>query len=296
MTSTPQGLIDHGDYDLSGVVRDSWDAFLTQVESVDLSARTRLDGWTVRDIVVHLGTWDGRSAMTEVVETLGADETAPHTDPDSLNAALIDAHGGASDDDVRDALRGSRDAAVALLDSDVARQRGTELVVGVTGAMPLLTVMHAGCYELALHALDIADAMEGEVDPALLGHGIAALADSTGCLAARSSAEATVGVIADEAAWSFTSMADSGWTTEQVVGDPSGPRVSGSATDLLEASSGRQDPVRLVARRRLKVAHVGGLMALTPVLDSVPGLPGGKSLAFAAKSLGGVGSLLGRLR
>jgi hypothetical protein len=63
-------------------------------------------------------------------------------------------------------------------------------------------------------------------------------------------------------------------------------RVSGRAEDLLEASAGRADPVRLVTLRHLRIKHLGGLLALTPIIDQVPGLPGGRTLKTAAKTLG----------
>lgn len=283
---TPMGLLHDTDYDLAAAVTESWDAFVELVEDADLSARTRLDGWTVRDVALHLGTWDGESALTEVLASLRSGETETPLDPEAFNTQVIEAHRGAGDDEVRAALRESRTAVVELLASDEARERAGDPVSSVLGPMPLLTVVHAGCYELAVHALDIADATGATCPPVLLQHGIAALTDSTGCLAAREGIEATIGINAEEAPWSFTSRADGSWETTRIVGDAHGPRVSGRAEDVLEASAGRADPVRLVTRRHLKVKHIGGLLALTPIIDQVPGLPGGRGLKLAAKTLG----------
>ncbi|MEV7398367.1 maleylpyruvate isomerase N-terminal domain-containing protein [Aeromicrobium sp. NPDC092404] len=292
MTSaSPHGVIDLPAYDLAAAVLDSWDAFIALVDQVDLSADTRLRGWSVREIALHVGTWDGRSALSEVLVTLGSTAADEPLDTDAFNAELVDAHPDATAADIRAALVGSRDAAAELLTSNIARDRGTELVASVTGPMPLLTVVHAQCFELALHALDVVEATGATCDPVLLRNGVAALADSTGCLAARAGADATIGIIADEAPWTFTSRPDGSWTTAPVEGDPHGPRISGRARDLLEAAAGRAEPVRLLATRRLRVSHPAGLTALTPILDQVPGLPGGKGLALAAKSLGGIGSL-----
>ncbi|MCW2831711.1 MAG: hypothetical protein JWP31_2403 [Aeromicrobium sp.] len=288
-----RGLIDNDDYHLEGAVLECWDAFVDLADRADLATKTRLDGWRVREILVHLGTWEGRSSLTGVVETLGADEPGEAPDPDAVNAALIEAHRTASDEEVRAALRASRDAVAELLESDLARERGTELVMGPLGAMPLLTVVHAACYELALHALDIAEAVDESCDPALLSHGISALADSTGCLAARSGIDAEVSIVVGDDGWTFDTSEDGGWRTA-AEHKPRGTRLAGSAVDLLEASSGRADPVRLIARRRLRISHLGGLLALAPLVDQVPGLPGGRVLAVAAKSLGGVGSILRR--
>ena len=285
---TNRGLATRDDYALGEAVLASWDAFIKQVDGADLTARTRLDGWTVRDVALHLGTWDGESSLSTTLATLGTDAVDRPIDPDVANAAMIAAHADASDAEIVTALRASRDAVGEFLASDTTAERGLEPVASQLGALPLLTLLHAGCYELAVHALDVADALGTDVDPVLLAHGIASLADSTGCLAAREGIAATIGINADEAPWSFTSAKDGAWTTQPIDGKAHGPRVSGSAQDLLEASSGRADAVRLVTLRHLKVKHVGGLLALSPIIDHVPGLPGGRGLKLAAKSLGGL--------
>ncbi len=288
MAEPVQGLLDDGDYDLEAVVLESWDAFIALVDEADLSASTRLKGWDVREVALHLGTWDGVSALSQVLESRRSGETDEALDPEAFNATVIEARRDASDDEVRAALRESRAAVAELLASDEARQHGGDLVSSQLGPMPLLTVVHAGCYELAVHALDVADAVDGTCPAELLRHGVAALADSTGCLAAREGIEATIGINAEESPWTFASRADGGWTTSRIEGKAHGPRISGSAEDLLEASAGRADPVRLVTLRQLKIKHVGGLLALTPIIDHVPGLPGGRGLKLAAKSLGGL--------
>jgi uncharacterized protein (TIGR03083 family) len=288
MAEPVQGLLDNASYDLGAVVLESWDAFLALIDDADLSASTRLKGWDVREIALHLGTWDGESALTQVLASLRSGDVGRPWDSDGFNTAVVAAHRDASDDDVRAALAASRTAVAELLASDEARSRGGDPVASVLGPMPLLTAVHAGCYELAVHALDVADAIDGTCPPVLLRHGVAALTDSTGCLAAREGIDATVGINADEAPWSFTAHADGRWSTEPIDGKAHGPRVSGSAEDLLEASAGRTDPVRLVTLRHLKVKHIGGLLALTPIIDRVPGLPGGRGLKMAARTLGGL--------
>lgn len=293
MATAPQGLIDGDGYDLGAVVLQSWDAFIALAAEVDLTAPTRLKGWTVREVLLHLGTWDGTSALTQVLGSLRSGDVQEPLDPEASNRLVVEAQRGASDADILTALTVSRTAVADLLASDEAREHGGDVVASQLGPMPLLTVVHAGCYELAVHALDIAEAVDGECPPVLLRHGVAALTDSTGCLAAREGIDATIGIDATEASWSFAASADGGWTTTAVTGKPHGPRVSGSAEDLLEASAGRADPVRLVTLRHLKVKHVGGLLALTPIIDQVPGLPGGRGLKAAARTLGGLGGLFG---
>jgi hypothetical protein len=72
--------------------------------------------------------------------------------------------------------------------------------------------------------------------------------------------------------------------------------VKGEAAVLLDASAGRANPVALLARRRLALHDPAGLLALAPLVDIAPNLPGGPILRLAARSLSGAAGLLGRLR
>jgi hypothetical protein len=56
------------------------------------------------------------------------------------------------------------------------------------------------------------------------------------------------------------------------------------------------NPVTALARRRLRVRDIGGLLRLAPIVSAAPGIPGGPILSLAARTLGGAGGLLGRLR
>jgi hypothetical protein len=75
-----------------------------------------------------------------------------------------------------------------------------------------------------------------------------------------------------------------------------GAAVTGEAAVLLEASAGRANPVALLARRRLGLRDPGGLLALAPLVDLAPNLPGGPILRLAARSLSGAAGILTRLR
>jgi hypothetical protein len=43
------------------------------------------------------------------------------------------------------------------------------------------------------------------------------------------------------------------------------------------------------------VHEVTGLLALAPIVQKVPGIPGGPILQLAARTMGGAGGVLGRL-
>jgi hypothetical protein len=102
-----------------------------------------------------------------------------------------------------------------------------------------------------------------------------------------------VALVTPDGGWRF--LADPhGWTVDE-VGRVDGPAVESTADLLLEAASGRINPVPAVARRKLKVHEIGGLLTLAPIVQAVPGIPGGPILQLAARTVGGAGGLLGRL-
>jgi hypothetical protein len=68
--------------------------------------------------------------------------------------------------------------------------------------------------------------------------------------------------------------------------------VRGSVEDLLDTSAGRTHLPQLLLARRLVVRDLRGFMALAPLLDQVPGLPGGPVLVKAVGGLGRVTRLL----
>jgi hypothetical protein len=65
---------------------------------------------------------------------------------------------------------------------------------------------------------------------------------------------------------------------------------------MREASSGRANPALLLARRKLRVHDMAGMLRLAPIVESTPGIPGGPLLQVAARTLSGAGGLIGRFR
>jgi hypothetical protein len=129
----------------------------------------------------------------------------------------------------------------------------------------------------------------------VLQSALAALADVTGALAASMGITGGVTLATPDGGWAFAADPH-GWTVRPVAaGEYAGPAVEAPAQLLLEAASGRINPVPAVARRRLKVHEIGGLLKLAPIVQAVPGIPGGPILQLAAKTVGGAGGMVGRL-
>jgi hypothetical protein len=76
--------------------------------------------------------------------------------------------------------------------------------------------------------------------------------------------------------------------------------VRAAATDLLDASAGRAGLPQLLLSRRMQVQQLPQWMRLAPLLDDVPGIPGGAALKAGVGGLvavaGGMGKVLGRFR
>ncbi|MGN6330920.1 MAG: maleylpyruvate isomerase N-terminal domain-containing protein [Motilibacteraceae bacterium] len=320
MPSAPRPLVpDAGERGLSsadlaavaGSLLAAWDGFLVVAQHLadagGLGRPSRLPGWSARDVCVHLGSWpdapvldrllaDGRTSADGGLDV--AELGAP-LDVDGANEAVLAAHRDASDDEVMAALRAARERTVDFLDSPEARELALAPTRTLLGPLPLLGHVGAAAYELAVHALDLGPAAAPAPSDELLLAGLGALADVTGALCARSGVSATVAILTPLGGWAFGSRGPD-WTTVQLGPDAAAstlgwPSLEGAAPVVLDASAGRAAVPPLLLRRELRVHDVPGLLALVPVLDGVPGLPGGAALAAGARYLSGLTRFVRRL-
>jgi uncharacterized protein (TIGR03083 family) len=287
--------------DLAALVLPAWDEFVEIAAEVDLDAPSRVRGWTARDVCVHLGSWPGARTLERMQAEAERDDLDLHDpragtfDQTSHNEAVLDARAAAPRAEVVAALRESREAVAGFLSSDEVRRLGLRKVRSVLGPLPLATLVGAGAYELAVHALDLESAGAPAPSPALLSAGLAALVDTTGALAARCELSARAACLTMEGGWAFASS-PAAWTTLELPAVPGPwPTVVGAAPALLDASAGRRSVPPMLARRELRVHHVAGLLALTPIVEAVPGLPGGAALRMAIRNVRTVGRLARKL-
>src|SRR6476661_5451087 len=287
-------MADAGRDRVGTMVLGAWDAFLEQAGSVDLSRPSRLGGWRAQEICVHLGCWDDHTALADLIASARAGGTGTPPDVDAVNARVTAAHRDASRNEVLAALRRNREATARYL-ADEPAELDTAPTVSVVGRIPLLSVVLGQAYELAVHGLDLVSCGAAPPPPGVLQSGLAALADVTGGLAASLDITGGVTLATPDGGWAFAADPH-GWTVDRVAaGKHAGPTVEARADLLLEAASGRINPVPAVARRRLKVHEIGGLLKLAPIVQAVPGIPGGPILQLAAKTVGGAGGMVGRL-
>lgn len=283
---------------LGRAVAEAWDAFLEVVEasSTDLTRPSRLPGWSGRDVCIHLAAWPNHRPVDSLLESASEPLGSGHHDAEATNARLVSEHRGASTEAVITGLVEARNDIRDFLSSAAATTLGRATTASPLGPLPVTTVLHATCYELAVHALDLVACGAPQPSVALLDRGLAALIDVTGALAARSAVDITLTAQAPGGGWRLRSD-EEGWTTEPALaGRFEGTGVRGSLVDLLETSAGRANLGQLLLTRRLQVQHLTSFMRLAPLLHEVPGLPGGPALRTAVAGLGGVTKVLGRFR
>jgi uncharacterized protein (TIGR03083 family) len=287
-------MADAGRDEVAPRVLSAWDAFIERAETVDLTRPSRVKGWRAQEICAHLGCWDDHTAVADLIASARAGGAGTPPDVDAVNARVTTAHRDASRDEVLAALRRNREATARYL-ADEPVELDAALANSVVGPLPLLSVVLGQAYELAVHGLDLVSCGAAPPPRHVLQSGLAALADVTGALAASMGISGGVTLATPDGGWAFASGPD-GWTVRRVAPDAfTGAAVEAPADLLLEAASGRINPVPAVARRKLKVHDVGGLLQLAPIVQAVPGIPGGPILQLAARTVGGAGGMLGRL-
>ncbi len=281
-------MTDAGRDVVAPLVLDSWDTFLALAEKADLGAPSRLPGWRGHEVCVHLGTWPEHDPLAEILADARDGRDHRQTTADEVNHVLVRRHRDASRDEVMAALRLARDNAAAYF-ADSGPALDTLPTASVLGPLPVLGVILAGTYELAVHALDLVPTGAPHPPESLLLSGLAALADVTGALAARMGVHAGAALHAPEGGWAFEAS-DEGWTVRQLgVQRPRGAAVEADAALLLDFSAGRVNPLTAITRGHLRVHDLRGLLRLAPIVESVPDLPGGPVLRVTARTLGGLG-------
>lgn len=299
MPGAPAGLADHPLAEVRQRVLRPWDELLAVAETCDHSVPLALRGWTARELFVHLGRWDDHQVMADLADSAAAGAPGEPADPDVVNAAVLAAHADADHGEVVEALAGSRASVVEFFDSDEVARLGHELTVSPVGRIPLLGLMQAGAFEVAVHLLDLAKVGLTAPSAQTLDAGIAALVDVTGMLLARHrlSLELTVatrgGGATRDGGWTSWTDQD-GWRTEPIEpGAQVRTGVTGSAADVLLLTSGRGNVLAALAQRRMAVHGLPRLLEIAPVIEDVPGIPGRRALGTAASALSNTGRALG---
>lgn len=294
-----RGLASAHPAEVAALLDGAWAGLLDLAAVVHLDAPSRLEGWTARDVLVHLGSWDGGSGMARQVDDARTGRVTAADDGRASTTALLAEHHDASREEVLAALSAGRSRVAEFLAGPDAELLGRRWVGSVVGDLPLTGLFVAQAYELAVHALDLAPAGAPAPPAALLDAGLGAVVDVTGALAARRGLDASFCVVTPTGSWAVAAAGEA-WTTirlgvELADRKPAWPAVTGSAADVLDASAGRALAAQLVLTRRLRLHDLPGLLRLLPALEAVPGLPGGSAVQATLRTLAQTGRLARRL-
>lgn len=282
----PSGLLTSDPENLADRAIRAWTLFAETVAEVDLDGRTRSRSRRAREMVTALGTWPDSRGIPELL----ADGRAGATSTEPMKQAarrLAKAHADASDDEVRASIDASLQQTAEWLRGGGLHTEGLLGTPSPLGVLPMGTVVHAATYQLAVTARDLIPA-GAPIQPELDEIGMVALIDAAGAVAARTGLD--VGAVAvGQRSTATIDVADNAWTTT-FVDDERHPAVIAPEEVLLDMAGGRADLA--AATRQLRFRDPRGLLALAPIVDDIPELPGGPLLRRAAR----VVRLLGGLR
>ena len=288
MTQLPEALIPSpGDRGLAtsdpgrlaASIAQSWALFAALVDDLDLDAVTRAKGLLAREVVIPLGAWDDNRPLAALLDEARAGVVGEH-DQGALVDTVRAAHRDEPDDAVREAVRRQGDAMEHFLYGDSVHELGALPVASMLGTLPLLTFLHAATYPLATSSLDLESA-GAHVPDVLLENGLLGLVDTIGALAARQGVTASIAAITPTRVVATGATAGS-WRTavldpDDLPGDlpgSVGPSVEGTARLIVDVTSGRADVPGAVRRKEITVHDFPGLLALAPIVEQVPGIPG----------------------
>jgi len=259
---------------------DAWDALLAAVADVDLAAGTRKAGRDAARTLVVLGSWpEGRPLARIRRDALeGITEVEPL---DTTEGRIVSAHGAASRESLFDSLQRARDDVAAWAASADARQEALLPVGGPLGVVPFGTLVAATAYQCAVAVRDLQPAGAIASDD-LLAHGLAALLDTVGAVAAQQGATLALTAITPQIQIG-TGSRQGDWRTVPVAG-ADGPSLRCDAGVLLDIASGRASAPAAYARGDITAQDLAGLLHVAQVLARSPGLPGTDGLRAALQA------------
>jgi hypothetical protein len=295
-----RGLVSSDREHLAASVVASWAMFAAMVEPLDLDRVTRAKGLTAREVVIPLGAWPDNRPLDEVLSDARRGVVGDH-DQGALVDAVRAAHAHESDRRIKDALTRQADDMESLLYGAHLEDVADLPVASMLGTLPLVSFVHASTYPLSTSALDLEQA-GADVPQRLLDNGLLGLLDTIGALAARQGVTASLAAATPTTTIAMGAV-EGAWRTVDLVragDDPAtgiGPAVRGTTRMLLDVTAGRADVPNAVRRKELGVDDWQGLLALMPIVEQVPGIPGRAALVATAKAasvLSGAWRRLGR--
>jgi len=274
-----QGLLSLGVDEIGQRTITAWTLFSDLIASVDLAGPSRSRRKSAKDLVIEVGQWpDSRTIDSMRADALGGRVvTEPLSD---LSERLRRTHR----DEGAAAVRAAVGRALNQTEDWFTRSAASQahwITPSPLGPLPMATVVHAAVYQLAVVARDLAPAGAPESrELELLG--LAALVDSSGAVAARVGATATISAYTPDHAIGTGTMRGS-WRTAPVPTDADrSPGIEAPVGLILDLTAGRVD--FLSVGRRVRLHQPRALMPMSVILDDLPELPAAPLLKRAART------------
>jgi hypothetical protein len=287
-----------GDHDSVGAATlAAWDAFLVAVVNLDPDAPTRAADTRVRDLLIPLGAWPDSRRLSGILTDAETGRLWGARD-EARSSTLISAHRDTDMADIMAALEAARDELARWLAGDdrwPVGEWGLREAASPVGPLPILTLLHGVCYQLATVSLDLRPA-GCATDDNLLLLGLVALVDMMGAFIARTGTTGSLAAVGTQIIVG-TGSREHDWHTAVLETSDTrilGPTVVGATEVLLDVTSGRANAAKLYARGELRVHDLAGMAALLPVLEQVPGIPAVASFGRAATVIARASDVLSR--
>lgn len=271
-----QGLLSKdGNYILDLAVK-AWHLFLEGLPQLDLDAKSRDRKLSIKEQLIPMGNWSDNRSIYEIVADARAGATAvePYTETrDRLRETYRDASNNEVIDAVQRAAQGVTDwSQTPAADSDSQLTTPSPL-----GPIPVGTFVLAAAFQMSATWRDVAP---GQRKPELEQLGLTALVDSTGAVAGRLDATASITAITPELILGTGTHAGA-WRTDRIDEASAGPAIVAPTGLLIDFAAGNVNLIQ--ATRKLRVRQPRRLTAMAVVLEGIPDLPAAGLLKKAAR-------------
>lgn len=281
-----RGLATPGPRELAIDAASGWTDFMEAVKDVDLDGPARNTKSPARAIIAKVGAWPEGRQLQGIADDALAGNTGV-VDQDAIDARVEAAHAGDSRAELFAGLERARDGVLEWVNGTAADlppfdEVAMKDVASPLGVLPVITYLNAASFQLAVYARDLRSA--GAVVPTSLElAGLRALLDTTGCLSTRLGIDGRVAAVSPDggaASW----VTGEAWLTSGVDVETGRamPGIEGELGLLLDIAAGRDNPARALRKKKLRIRELPQLMRFAPIVQDVPGLPGGPVLRKAA--------------
>ena len=271
-----QGLLSQPNNHILNLAVEAWQLFLDGMSDLDLDAGSRDEKLSIKEQLIPMGNWTDNRSIYEIVADAreGAEAIEPFT---QTRDRLREVHSRSSNAQVVDAVHGAAQSVIEWSATSEAREDSILTTPSPLGPIPVGTFVLAAAFQMAATWRDIAP---DRPKPELERLGLTALVDSTGAVAGRLGATASITAITPEFVMG-TGTHGGAWRTSHLDETITGPAVVAPSGLLIDFAAGNVNLLK--ATRKLRVRQPRRLGAMAIVLEGIPDLPAAGLLKKAAR-------------